>query len=97
MESGMKDADACAVAGIAESTFYNWQNTKPEFLDRTTRARPKGWLRALRGIRKAGEDGDWRADAEYLDRTHSPYRKTQETMITGKDGEPFVFRLEVVE
>ena len=88
IESGMTDADACAVAGIAESTFYHWQNTKPEFLDRTTRARPKGWLADLEIILKAGKEGDWRAAAEHLDRTRSPYRKSQETILTGPDGQP---------
>jgi hypothetical protein len=93
IECGMTDADACAVAGISESTFYSWQQTKPEFLDRTTRARPKGWLHDLDVIKQAAREGDWRAAAEHLDRTRSPYRKSQETVLSGPDGSPLLIQL----
>jgi hypothetical protein len=83
----MTDADACAVGGISEATFYQWQNAKPDFLDRCTRARPKGWLRDLQIISDAA-DKDWRAAAEHLDRTRSPYRRSQETVLSGPDGAP---------
>jgi hypothetical protein len=92
MELGMTDADACSVAGISEDTFYAWQRTKPEFLNRTTRARPKGWQSDLKIIREAAEK-DWKAAAEHLDRTRSPYRKSQETVLTGPDGAPLVVLL----
>lgn len=81
ISSGMTDGDACAVVGIAESTFYHWQNTKPDFLDRVTRARPSGWLSALNVIKQEAHSGDWRAAAEFLDRTHSPYRKSQDVNV----------------
>lgn len=88
IENGMTDADACAVAGISESTLYGWQKTKPEFLDRVTCARPKGWLTDLQIIREAAKNGDWRAAADHLDRTRSPYRRSQETVLTGPNGAP---------
>jgi len=93
IEAGMTDGDACAIAGISEATFYHWQNTKPEFSDRVTRARPSGWMRNLDIIRKAGEEGDWRAAAEHLDRTRSPYRKSQETILSGPDGSPLMIQV----
>ena len=88
---GMTDGDACAIAGISEKTFYQWQGTKSEFRDRVTRARPQGWLADLALIKRAAmEDRDWRAAAEHLDRTRSPYRKSQETIISGPEGGPLI-------
>jgi hypothetical protein len=86
--TGMTDGDACLIAGISEETFYAWQRTKPDFSDRILRARPNGWKSALERIRLAGIEGDWKADAEYLDRTRSPYRKSQEMQHTGPNGAP---------
>jgi hypothetical protein len=84
LESGMTDGDACRVGGISEKTFYEWQASKSEFRDRTTRARSIGWLADIKCIRSAAQSGDWRAAAELLDRTHSPYSKTQSVSVTHK-------------
>lgn len=84
---GMTDEDACSVAGLSQTQFYHWKNTKPEFANRVTRARPRGWLTHLRTIKRAAQD-DWKAAADLLDRTRSPYRKSQETIVTGPDGAP---------
>ena len=73
---GATDGDACAYAGIDEATFYRWQSSKSDFRDRITRARPAGWIADLQVIAKAAQGGDWRAAAEHLDRTRSPYRKS---------------------
>lgn len=99
LETGMTDGDACIIAGIDESTFYRWQEAKSEFRDRVTRARPKGWLGALAVLKhEAIVNRDIKAACEYLDRTRSPYRKSQETVLSnGEAGQPFTFRLEVVE
>jgi len=80
---GAIDADACAYAGISHTTFYLWQNTKPEFAERVTRARPAGHIADLQVIAKAARDGDWRAAAEHLDRTRSPYRKSTDVNLSG--------------
>jgi hypothetical protein len=93
LNAGMTDADACAVAGIDDKTFYRWQQQKSEFHEKTTRARQEGWLSDLAVIRRAAiEDRDWRAAAEHLDRSRSPYRKSQETVLTGPEGAPLVIR-----
>ena len=95
---GATDGDACLSAGIDESTFYDWMNKKPEFSDRVTRARSNGWIADLAVIKRAGINGDWRAAGEHLDRTRSPYRKSQETILSnGAQDTPFVYRLEVIE
>ena len=99
IETGMTDRDACAVAGIDESTFYRWIERNSEFRDTVTRARPRGWLSALAIIkREAVQNRDWRAAGDFLDRTRSPYRKTAETVLSNAEqGQPFVLKLEVVE
>ena len=79
---GMIDADACIIGGVAESTFYGWQATKPEFLDRTTRARREGWQTALAMLKRGALDGDVRAIEAFLDRTHSSYRKAADLTVT---------------
>ena len=90
---GATDGDACAYAGISEQTFYHWQNQKPEFKDRVTRARPAGWIADLQVIAKAARDGDWRAAEAHLDRTRSPYKKTHDVNLAGKDGAPLTIIL----
>lgn len=92
---GMTDLDACIVGGITQETFYTWKRNKPEFSERVTRAREEGWQGALAVIKHAAiKDRDWRAAGEFLDRTKSAYRKSQETQITGPEGAPLeiVFR-----
>ena len=79
---GMIDGDACVIGGISEATFYAWQQTKPEFLDRTTRARREGWQTALAMLKRGALDGDVRAIEAFLDRTHSPYRKAADVTVT---------------
>lgn len=88
ISAGLTNEHACAIAGIHEDTFYTWLNQKPDFSEAVTRARPAGWKTALEVIRREANNGDWRAAAEYLDRTKSPYRKSQEIALTGKDGGP---------
>ncbi len=72
---GAYAVDACKAAGISEDTFARWQKIDSDFADRTSRAQAKGWVADLALIRSAAMNGDWRAAAEHLDRTGSPYRK----------------------
>lgn len=92
---GMTDQDACIVAGISDETLRLWRRKHLDFLERSTRAREEGWQGALAVIKHAAiKDRDWRAAGEFLDRTKSAYRKSQETQITGPEGAPLeiVFR-----
>lgn len=97
---GMIDEDACKIAGIGTATFYAWQADprKREFQESITRARARGWQTDLLVIKSAANKGDWRAAAEHLDRTHSPYRKQTETIVSNASpSEPFKMVLEVIE
>ena len=90
MADGMTDGHACVLVGITEATFYAWQSTKPAFAEQVREARVKGWLADLQVIKRAASEGDWRAAGEHLDRTRSPYRKSQETILSGPDGTSLV-------
>ena len=73
---GASDADACAYAGIDDSTFYKWMQRGREslrgeffeFFERLTRARARGKVGLLAKIEQAATDGDWRAAAWKLER-----------------------------
>ena len=84
---GMTDVDACVVAGISDETLRRWRKLDVDFMERSTRAREEGWQGALAVIKHAAvKDRDWRAAGDFLDRTKSAYRKSNETQITGADG-----------
>lgn len=74
---GAHVADACAYAGLGESTFYRWmaegesasQGAARDFWEAVTRARAEGRAGLLAIIEKAARDGDWKAAAWKLERT----------------------------
>ncbi len=76
---GLTDGDACIAAGISEDTWGRWMKSlrgaPADMAERVARARKQRVRIALGGIRKAAEQGDWRAWAELLDRTAHDYRK----------------------
>lgn len=82
LQSGAYERDACLAGGISEDTFANWKRRYSDFAERATRAKSEGWVSDLALIRKAANDGDWRAAAEHLDRTASPYRKSVDINLT---------------
>jgi len=67
---------ACAACGIGETTFYGWmergRNAKSgkfvEFVKAIKRAEGQAEATRLRRIAKAGDKGNWTADAWYLER-----------------------------
>jgi len=56
---------ACVVAGIGVTTLNEWRDKYPELEERLSDAREQARLKALQGIKTAGEK-DWRAYAEWL-------------------------------
>lgn len=75
---GASDKDACALAGITKTTYYNWQASAEKgnkdmiaFFDPLKRAKAESRLASVMRIKKAGQDGNWQADAWLLER-HDP-------------------------
>lgn len=75
LEEGCSIADACALAGIAESTYHDWvrrgdagEAPFSEFSELTRAARAKGRREHIQAIKKAASD-DWRAAAFFLERS----------------------------
>lgn len=98
IEVGAPYRHAAAAAGIDEDTFTNWKKRHAEFSDAVKEAEAKAITGRLARIRLAEPD-HWQAAAWWLERKYpQEFGKTvQENQITGKDGAPFVFKLEVVE
>lgn len=69
LATGVSVRDACAFAGITETTFFEWVKAKPEFAEATTRARSEGRIGAAAIVRRAAINGDVDAAQWYLERT----------------------------
>ena len=62
---GMPIRGACVVAGIGVTTLEEWREKYADLEERIADAREHARLKALQGIKGAGEK-DWRAHAEWL-------------------------------
>lgn len=58
---------AAATAGIAGETFAAWRRDFPEFNEAVERAIAAGIKSRLNQIKKAGDEGDWKASAWWLE------------------------------
>ena len=73
---GIPLGHAANVAGISSTTFYDWyrkgENAKSgryyDFYVAVEKAKSQAVALRLDNIRKAGEDGNWQADAWWLER-----------------------------
>jgi len=65
MADGMPIRGACIVAGIGVTTLKEWREKYADLEERIADAREHARLKALQGIKGAGER-DWRAHAEWL-------------------------------
>lgn len=63
--SGLTNRDACTLAGIGESTFYEKQKDDPEFAERVKRALVQFKHERIKKIR---EDTSWQSSAWLLER-----------------------------
>ena len=63
---GMTNKAACIAANIGVATLRDWRHQHPDLEARIEEAREKARQKALQRIKVAGEQGDWRADAEWL-------------------------------
>ena len=102
LKAGVTVRDTCGAVGIAESTFYTWQERgeadlkqgletrHSEFVKKSTHARAVARAAAVTHIRSA-MGGDWRAAAWFLERADSEnWGKRERQEITGANGGPIV-------
>ena len=83
--SGMPISLACKYAPIAQSTFFDWKNKRPEFSERIDQAIGDHALTNLLLIQQAANDGDWRAAQAKLRLRHPKTfgeHVTQDTHVT---------------
>jgi len=93
---------ACVYAGIAFDTFNEWRkgeyprgadkDLKAAFSERLTRAEAEASMAALRSIRRAAMDGDWRAAAWWLERRRPESFGRKPVEISGPNGGPIEIR-----
>ena len=107
LEQGASIADACALAGIAESTYHEWvrrgetgEAPFSEFPELTRAARARGRLKHVRAIAAAADrpdgKGDWRASAFFLERSDPANwgrRDHHTTELSGPGGGPVAIYL----
>lgn len=89
---------AAQLGGISEDTFSRWRKRYADFADRIAKAEALGARSCLARIHKESQEGDWRAAAWILEHRHPHQygKQVSEHQLTGKDGEPPVFRFEIV-
>lgn len=68
LSQGMTIKAACSLAGIGQSTYYDWATNHPEFVDLVKRAESEMKERALKVINQAAQNGQWQAAAWLLER-----------------------------
>ena len=83
IEKGNFNKDAAMLAGIGESTFYEWKD-KPEFAEAIKKAESKCKNQCIQEIRRAGKE-QWQATAWFLERK---YPKEFGRKILGTEDEP---------
>lgn len=99
INDGGSNEDAAIIAGINRTTFYEWlaiADDKPnsiyaDFSDAVKTAKVKRKLRRTARIEAAAKEGNWQADAWYLERVYpEEFAKRDRTEHTGANGGPIV-------
>ena len=88
---------AAAIGGVSATTFFRWlqegeqatAGLKRDFWEAVKKAEAEAEALRVSRISKAGKDGNWQADAWYLERRYPErWGKRIQQEITGKDGGP---------
>ncbi len=90
--NGASDLEACFIAGISKSTFYDYCKENPSFSDRKEALKEMPKYRARVNIVEAINSGDKQQSNWYLERK-AKSEFAQRTEQTGADGTPIVVNL----
>ncbi len=97
---------ASAIGGITYATLNNWMNKGSsalsgayfEFFDAVKKAEAEAEALRISRISKAGQAGNWQADAWYLERRYPErWGKRIQQEVTGKGGGPLEYVQRVQE
>lgn len=97
---------AAAIGGVSTTTFFRWlqegeqaaAGLKREFWEAVKKAEAEAEALRVSRISKAGKDGNWQADAWYLERRYPErWGKRIQQEVTGKDGGPLEYVQRVQE
>ena len=92
--------DACTMAGIGKTTYYNWiakaeQEEGPEyveFMNAVKKARAEAEGAHIMNIRRAADNGVWQASAWFLERSHpKKWGKKNPDLVDENDDGPITF------
>lgn len=88
----------CDYVGINPDTYYEWmkrgeqagENNRiyREFADAARQASASAEIESVARIRVSGQNGNWKADAWFLERSAPSRWGRTRVEVTGKDGEP---------
>lgn len=97
---------AAAIGGVTYTTLNNWMKKGEvassgayvEFLEAVKKAEAEAEALRVSRISKAGKEGNWQADAWYLERRYPDrWGKRIQQEVTGKDGGPLEYVQRVQE
>jgi transposase-like protein len=87
IERGMNYKSACALAGVSETTFWNWREKYPEFVQAIEEASAKLKAWHVMNIRRHS-DTNWRASTWLLEHTFpEEYGRTVQDVNQNISGE----------
>ena len=89
---GAARVHAAEYGGVSKETFYQWMNTKPDFVDAVTRAEVAHRMSLLAIIKKQVNEGDGRLALDVLGRRYPQEYGKQALELTGADGGPIIVK-----
>ena len=88
IKDGFTEKEAYGLAGISESTYFGWKKKNESFRSEIDKKRLEFEASRVERIRKAGEKGQWQADAWTLERLRP--EKYSERRRIEVDAEPYL-------
>lgn len=77
--------DACAYAGISYDAYNDHQRKDASFANAIKKAQSKARVLSIGRIRQAGRDGQWQADAWFLERSDPSHWGRRDRLIIDVD------------